>query len=148
MKFLLILHAISAIVLFGSSTHNGILAWFHMRGDYRRRVLQRRYAAVMFVSYLITFGLGLVIYPAFRVGVRPDFLDVVHPLATGFFECKEHLAALGLGLLLWYFPMSRRINDQPPGPLQPLYNFSGLTLMGIVWFSGLTGLMLVSLKAL
>ncbi len=148
MKILLILHVCASIVLLGSATHNGIYTWRYTRGYYRNCDLQKRYVSVLFYSYIVTFLLGLIIYPAFRVGVRPDFLDVLYPLATGFFEAKEHLMALGMGLLLWYYPMSRKIELHHPGALHTLYHFCGLVLMGVVWFGALTGLTLVSLKAL
>lgn len=47
-------------------------------------------------GYILTFVLGLLIYPVFRVKVRVYDFDLVRPWATGLFEIKEHLSSLGL----------------------------------------------------
>lgn len=47
-------------------------------------------------GYILTFVLGLLIYPVFRVKVRVYDFDLMRPWATGIFEIKEHLSSLGL----------------------------------------------------
>ena len=52
-------------------------------------------SSVAAIAYLLTFLMGWLIYPVFRVDVRAAFLDKLNPWATGLFEIKEHLAAVG-----------------------------------------------------
>ena len=147
-KVLLIAHAICSLTLLGVATHNGILALYHLFGDFRRPVLQKRYAAVLFWLYWIAFIGGVIIYPIFRVAVRAAYFDSSIPLATGFFEVKEHWLALGLALLLWYYPASRRIDIRAPQSFHRFYHLAGVALMLIVWFAAVTGLALVSLRSI
>ena len=46
--------------------------------------------------YILTWVLGLLIYPVFRVKVRAEYFDPELPWATGLFEIKEHIGSLGL----------------------------------------------------
>lgn len=147
-KILLLLHAAAAIVLIGSTTHNGILAYFHWRGSARRRVLQRIYVRIVSWAYLVTFVLGLVIYPPFRVRVRADYLDEEVPLATGFFEVKEHWLAVGLLVLLVYRVLAREVDVRERYAETRLYHLLGVLLMVIVWWSVFTGLALVSIRSI
>jgi hypothetical protein len=57
------------------------------------------------VLFLITAILGGLIYPAYRLSVRVVLEDYRMWAANGSFEVKEHLAAIGAGLLpaYWYF---------------------------------------------
>ena len=145
-KVLLVLHAASAIVLIGSTTHNGILAVRHLLGSPVRPRLQRLYVRVLGWAYLVTFVLGLVAYPAFRLGVRAAYLDEHVPLATGFFEVKEHWLAIGLVVLACYWPMSRTIRVGRRTSDALLYHFLGIILLVIVWLAMLTGLLLVAIR--
>ena len=47
------------------------------------------------ISYLLIFTFGWLIYPVFRVETRAGLLDAKFPQATGLFEIKENIAALG-----------------------------------------------------
>lgn len=46
-------------------------------------------------SYLLTFVLGLLIYPVFRIKVRAEYFDPKLPWLTGLFEIKEYVGAIG-----------------------------------------------------
>ncbi|MBI2038478.1 MAG: hypothetical protein HYT19_00960 [Candidatus Nealsonbacteria bacterium] len=58
-------------------------------------------------AYILTFVLGLLIYPVFRIKVRAEYFDIKLPWLSGLFEIKEYLAAIGffiaLTLLGFYF---------------------------------------------
>lgn len=47
-------------------------------------------------SYLLTFVLGLLIYPVFRIKVRAEYFDPKLPWLTGLFEIKEYIGAIGV----------------------------------------------------
>jgi hypothetical protein len=54
---------------------------------------------------LVTFTLGTIIYPAYRVSVRTVLQEYRDFKPEGMFEMKEHLLALSLALLpiYWFF---------------------------------------------
>lgn len=57
-------------------------------------------------AYLISFVLGLLIYPVFRIKVRAEYFDRKLPWLTGLFEIKEYVGAIGLFIafvLLGYY---------------------------------------------
>jgi len=147
-KVWLILHAALAVATVGLSVHNGLLSLSHWRGNYRKPLLQKFYVRWLAILFGLNMALGLVIYPAFRVGVRAAWLDAEVPLASGFFEAKEHWLALGMLLLAWYYPKSRDIVAGDRSPEARLYCFAGVALSLIVVFSALTGFALVALKSI
>jgi hypothetical protein len=145
-KVLLLLHAAAAIVLIGGATHNGILAVKQLLGRPVRRQLQQLYAHVVGCAYLITFSIGLLNYPTFRLDVRKAYLDEHVPLATGFFEVKEHWLALGLVILACYWPMSRTMHGGKRGSDAWLHHVLGIVLTVIVWLAMLTGLFVTAIR--
>lgn len=145
-KVLLLLHAAAAIVLIGAATHNGILAVKQLLGRPVRRQLQQLYAHVLACAYLITFSVGLLNYPTFRLDVRKAYLDENVPLATGFFEVKEHWLALGLVILACYWPMSRTMHAGKGRSDAWLHHVLGIVLTVIVWLAMLTGLFLTAIR--
>lgn len=146
-KILLIAHAAGAIVLIGAATHNGLLALAQLRGRPSRPRLRRLYGRVVFWAYLSTFAIGLIIYPAFRVRVRAPLLDLELPLATAFFEIKEHWLAIGLMVLACHALMSRRIRLDKSSAETTAYGVLGIALMVVVWMAMLTGLTLTAIEA-
>ncbi|MEP7125634.1 MAG: hypothetical protein ABJE95_32185, partial [Byssovorax sp.] len=57
-RALLLLHAAAAIVLIGAATHHALQMRHYLRGDFAREALEKTYAKVVSVAYVITFGLG------------------------------------------------------------------------------------------
>ena len=51
-------------------------------------------------AYILTFVLGLLIYPVFKIRVRAEYFDRQLPWLTGLFEIKEYLSAIGLFIAL------------------------------------------------
>jgi hypothetical protein len=80
--------------------------------------------------------LGAIVYLHFRVAVRPDLERGGHWPALGFFDLKEHFAAIGLGLLPAYWVCWRRPLPDESGRAR-----AALTaiLSFIVWWSLLVG---------
>ena len=71
----------------------------------------RRYVGIAWPMYLASFISGALIYPAYMVTVRKAWLEANRPAMVGWFEIKEHWAALGL-ILAWgmwrYYRKSER----------------------------------------
>jgi hypothetical protein len=145
-KPLLIIHALLAIALVGATTHNGLLAIQHLRGNLKKIKLRQTYTEVVFWLFLVTYVFGLLIYPAFRVYVRAHYLDEHVPLATGFFEVKEHWLGVAMGALCFSFAFNRWGDIRSRSPLTILFDGIGVMLMLAIWLSTVTGLVLVSLK--
>lgn len=95
-KPLLFLHLVSAVVCLAASVHLALRLIQRLRA---RRVSMRSvrlHAKIVASAYLLSFVLGALVYPTFRVRVRHDYFDPELPWATAMFEMKEHCAALGL----------------------------------------------------
>lgn len=101
----------------------------------------------MFWLFAVTFVIGLLVYPAFRVYVRAQYFDVDLPLATGFFEVKEHWLGLALGLLGMYYPMSRNIDLMEDTDETFVYNLVGVALMVVIIGAVAVGQVLVMYKS-
>lgn len=98
---MLLLHALVGCGALAISIH---LLYFAWRGGIARRAahraLARRYAAITWPMYVAALVTGALVYPAYNVGVRGEWLDANRPEMTGLFEIKEHWGAVGL-LLAW-----------------------------------------------
>ena len=97
-----------------------------------RLVCQRLWSFSMWSPTL----LGGIIYLYFRVDIRPELERAGHWHVLGFFDLKEHFAAIGLALLPAYWVCWRR-----PHADEPARTRTALTsiLAFIVWWSFLTG---------
>jgi hypothetical protein len=114
---LLLLHALLAVALLGAITHQALstlpLAAAKSRQtffDRFRRVNAPAYATPIVVLFVVTAIGGALLYPQYRIDVRPALEDMQNTAANGVFEIKEHLIAIGLGLLpaywlLWQQPL-------------------------------------------
>lgn len=113
MTGLLILHGLLAVALLGALTHQALaVAWPARNTDSFakrfRAVSGPAYTNTIIVLFLVTFIIGMVIYPAYRLNVRTYLQDYRMFAAEGAFEIKEHLAAIALGLLPLYWVLWRR----------------------------------------
>ncbi len=101
------------------------------------------------VTYVASFVLGLLIYPVFRVKVRAEYFDSSLPWATGIFEIKEHLASIGLfivlALALYYYAF--QIQDSQKPIKQSFINLIFLTLVVLV-LNTIMGVLLVGLRSI
>src|SRR5215467_3340898 len=109
---LLILHGLLAVGLLGAITHQAlsVLPLASAKGqrtfiDRFRGVNAPAYATPIVVLFVITAIGGALLYPQYRIDVRPALEDMQNAAANGVFEIKEHLIAIGMGLLpaYWYF---------------------------------------------
>lgn len=109
---LLIVHGLLAVALLGAITHQAASVWLPARkpaGSFVgrfRSVPATSYANAIVVLYVCTAVVGgSLIYPEFRLSVRPvlEQLGLWAPL--GVFDLKEHFTVIGMATLpaYWYF---------------------------------------------
>ncbi len=144
-RLLVVLHAAAAIVLVGAATHHALLAVGYLRGVFKVR-LARIYAATVAAAWLITFALGLLSYPTFRIAARAAYLDRYEPWASRLFELKEHSAALGIPLVLGTLALSRTLDPKQDRVLARAYAAIVLLVAAIVWFDVFSGLAITVAK--
>jgi hypothetical protein len=150
---LLIFHGLCAVLLIGALTHQAIsLFWGHKGardGFFRsaRGVRAVAYTNAVVVLFIIVFAIGSVLYPEFRVNVRMLW-DVVLPAATGSFEIKEHMAAVGLGILPAYWLAWQRSAAVPEKSVTIARAVLTGLLTYIVWADFLLGHILNNLHGL
>jgi len=144
-SFLLLVHLFATFVLVGSMTHNLFCVVDYMRGKFNRQKLEQLYVTVSLWSYIIVYAVGALIYPAFRVRIRPDF-DQDLPWATGLFEVKEHWGAVGLALFFVYYFLCK--NFQPDSEREKLFLYVPLCFLLniILWYKVIVSCYLTLLK--
>ena len=88
---------------------------------------------------------GSLLYPDYRLDVRPTLEDLDLRAANGVFEIKEHLAAIGLGLLpaYWFFWKQPLVADAAAAR-----KYLTWILTFIVWWNFLVGHVLNNIKGL
>lgn len=145
---LLILHGLASVFLLGALSHQLVSVWGALRRqapsfmERVRAVHGPSYTDAVVVLYVTTWLLGILIYPAYTMGIRQDFkMDV--PVAFGVFEIKEHVAAIGLGMLPAYAWSWRR-----PETTATTRKMLVTLLALIVWFDFLVGHVLNNLGGL
>ena len=148
---LLILHGLLAVALLGAITHQAFSTAKRIPVAERsfvdkfRAVGAASYTNAIVVLFIVTCIGGALLYPPYRLDVRPTLEDLDLKAANGVFEIKEHLAAIGLGLLpaYWFFwrqPLS------PDGVIARRY----LTwiLAFVIWWNFLVGHVLNNIRGL
>lgn len=142
-KLGLILHAVAAGALTGSTTHLALVLRKARAGRPNPR-LQRLYPAVALGCFAVVYALGSVIYPTYRVEVRANYLDDHAPWASVLFDMKENLATLLFPLLLATVVLSRA--EEPAKPSRVLFGCALAVALG-VWFNAVSGLLVASVRS-
>ncbi|MFQ6036615.1 MAG: hypothetical protein ACE5NM_12325 [Sedimentisphaerales bacterium] len=144
-SFLLLVHLFATFVLVGSMTHNLFCVIDYMRGKFNRKKLEQLYVTVSVWSYIIVYAVGVLIYPAFRVRIRPDF-DGDLPWATGLFEVKEHWSVVGLAMFFVYYFL--RKSFQPDNEKEKLFLYVPFCFLLniILWYKVIVSCYLTLLK--
>jgi hypothetical protein len=149
---LLIVHGLLAVTLLGAVTHQALSVTAGVSAVRPRSFVSRfrsvnpvAYANAVVVLFVITAIGGALLYPQYRIDVRPALEDMQMRAANGVFEIKEHLVAIGLGLLPTYWLFWR-------APLAPEQSsarrYLTWLLAFIVWWSFLVGHVLNNIKGL
>ena len=149
---LLIVHGLLAVALLGALTHQAFsvvpVGANANRGSFFarfRNVNSAAYANPIVLLFAVTALAGALLYPDYRINVRPSLEDLQLRAANGIFEIKEHLVAVGLGVLPAYWLFWRT-------PLMPEHarvrRHLTWLLAFLVWWSFLTGHVLNNIKGL
>ena len=113
---LLIAHGLLAVALLGAITHQALAVLSAVPAspgrwnffDRFRSVDATAYATPIVILFAVTVLGGALLYPQYRIDVRPALEDMGNSYANGVFEIKEHFGAIGLGLLPVYWQFWRK----------------------------------------
>ena len=149
MTFLFVMHGLFAIALLGAITHQAVGLWLPSRSSDPnfigrfRAVKAASYTNAIIVLFVITFALGAIVYPNYRIGARVFMENLRMGAAVGSFEVKEHLVTFALGLLPAYWFFWRQPLDPAHGRTRKLI----VLLMTIfVWAGFLVGHVLNNIR--
>ena len=141
---LLIVHQLLAVALLGSLTHQAATVLMPVRKaagaagfiTRLRSVTASAYAPAVCVLWILTMLMGAWIYIKYRVYIRIPIEQAGFWKTQGFFDFKEHMAVLGLGLLPLYWFLWKNFRF-------PQYDSarkgSTLVLTAICWFNFIVG---------
>jgi hypothetical protein len=109
-QVLLILHVLVGAALLGAITHQAFavarpkpVSPPRSFVDRFRGVNSPTFTNVIVLLFVVSVLFGGLLYPRYRVDVRPTLEDQQLRAANGIFEAKEHFAAVALGLLPAYW---------------------------------------------
>lgn len=168
-RLLLVLHAILGAATVAVSTH--LVVWLrgYLRGKPQRQRAVRRFAWISLVLFGLTFLVGNLGYPIYKVRVRTGYLEnppAVEASMPGaetaavearyqetaniarWFDVKEHWVALGLVLTLACVLVLRRW--EPSGEaavIAPLVVGMAATAAATAWLAAIVGLLTSSYRA-
>jgi len=138
---LFIIHALFAVALLGALTHQAVSVLLPVRAPAAgfmtrfRAVPGAGYATAICVLWVITFLMGAWIYIKYRVYIRIPLERAGFWKTQGFFELKEHLATIGLGLLPAYWYLWK--NKAPD--YESARKWVTVVLAAFCWFAFLVG---------
>lgn len=146
-KPLLVLHALFAFATAGSSLHHLAVLIQYRRGSTGPSRLEKLHSRILPLAYVGTMILGLLNYPTYRYRVRAAYFDQHLPWLSNWFDLKEAWGAVGLPLVLALAWIGPAFDPKKDRSVLPFYLFlSGATAL-IVWFNVVSGLALVSYRA-
>ena len=169
-RLLLVLHAILGAATVAASTH--LVVWLrgYLRGKPQRRRAVRRFAWISLVLFGLTFLVGNLGYPIYKVRVRTGYLEnppAVEAAMPGagpaeveahfdrtaniarWVDVKEHWVSLGLMLTLACALILRRW--EPSGEaavIAPLVVGMAATAAATAWLAAIIGLLTSSYRAI
>jgi hypothetical protein len=141
-SFLLIVHGLCAVALLGALTHQAISVLWPTRqrtGSFvssLRSVPSMTYTNAIIVLFIVTAILGSIIYTEYRITIRITLQDYRLRVPEGAFELKEHVLAIGLGLLPAYWHYWRPALAKEFASTRVIVTS---LLATIVWYAFLTG---------
>jgi hypothetical protein len=172
---LLIIHAIAAAVLVASTTHHVVWLRGYFRRNFARYSSERRFALIASIAFVVTFLLGNVLYPVYKVRVRAEYLDNPAAIAEDMrlreaqrkltaptvvavappslspvarlFDIKEHWVAIGCGASLLLLALSRLAHPREQPSTLVLYLGLALLVCATAWWGALVGLITASFRS-
>lgn len=145
-RLLVVLHAAGSIVLVGAATHHALQMRHYLRGRFARAALEKTWAKVVSVAYVITFAIGALLYPSYRVHVRAFHLDRSAPGYAMLFDVKEVYASLALVLAIALGATALSLEPAKAPHLAKVYAATSLVVCAVVWFNVIAGLLVVSVR--
>lgn len=143
---LLLLHAGASIVLIGAATHHALMMRHYLAGRFDRERLEKTYAKVVSVAYAVTFALGALLYPSYRVHVRGLHLDRHAPGYANLFDVKEVYASLTLTVALGLGAMALTLRPAESRALTRIYAAMSFIVCAVVWLAVIAGLLVTSVR--
>jgi len=150
-QVLLVLHVLVGAALLGALTHQAFSVAGKPSAPPRsfverfRGVNSPTFTNVIVLLFIANVILGGLLYPRYRVDVRPTLEDLQLRAANGVFETKEHFAAVALGVLPAYWLAWRP-------PLLPARantrKYLTWILAVVVWWSFVVGELLNNIKGM
>ena len=145
-RVLLVLHTAGSIVLLGAATHHALQMRHYLRGRFGRAALEKTYAKVVAVAYVVTFTLGAALYPTYRYHVRGLYLDRHAPFYAGLFDVKEVYASLTLLVALALGALAFTLKPSEDRWLIRVYAVMSFIVCAVVWFNAIAGVLVVSVR--
>lgn len=148
---LLVVHGLLAVILLGTITHQAVaVGASHSRAQpgfasHYRGVDPSVYSRLIVVLFLCTTLLGAVLYPSYRIVVRPMLELGDLRAANGAFEIKEHLSALGLLMLPAYWAAWSPAAQARYGAIRRTLTW---ILTAIIWWNFIVGHVLINIHGL
>jgi hypothetical protein len=145
---LMAIHGLAAylmIMLFSYSYY--ILYGVYRTGRYKKLDYEKGVSRTGYLFFLLTFFLGAVIYPAFRVYVRADYFDPELRYGTGLFEIKEHLAFFTFLVYTAFIALGRTDFRKEPAMFRPYLTLATIGVVSI-WVLVILGFTIATLKSL
>jgi hypothetical protein len=150
---LLIMHLLVAVALLGAITHQTLSLWWvpapapagkaaAFFSNYRA-VRANVYTNMIVILFVIVAVFGSLLYPGYRLTVLP-FMRANHAtLWGGVFEMKEHIVAIGLGLLPLYWYLWKKVLFSEHVRIRKIIT---AILAFCVWWSFLDGHLINNIK--
>lgn len=139
---LIVFHGLLALALACAALHIGAMSYRCLRGRGPAQTASPRHGGLFLWVWVGAMVTGLLLYPQFRVDVRAACFDPTYPLATGFYEVKEHWLAIGLPVAISYQALARRGGASLAGAG---FHVLGLLLALIITAATLIGLGVLAL---
>lgn len=167
-RYLLVIHALLGVAVVGASTH--LVVWLrgYLRGKPQRKRSVVRFAWISTILFGLTFLVGNLAYPIYKINVRNAYLDnpaaIAHEHSSRdqaiefaeeaarvarWFDVKEHWTALGFALTIGCLLILRRWD---PGQARTAITSSVFAMAAIAaattWLAAIVGLVTSSYRAI
>jgi hypothetical protein len=150
-QVMLIVHGLLATALLGAITHQAFSVSYRHASPKRgfvsrfRGVNSPTFTNVIVLLFAVTMLFGGLLYPRYRIDVRPMLEDMQLRAANGVFEAKEHFAAVGFGLLPAYWLAWRLPHTMEYAEARRYLTW---ILAFVVWWNFLVGEVLNNIRGL